>query len=189
LYSAGQLNNLITIYNGIYANTIATDDANVLLLITDAQTEIGNIIAANPAETANLNTNFTAISAKITKETGFQARAGMDIGNVEGNSQTAIMSFVSSLPSYGLDTKVGGTAQYLENVANIDISTPVAVAETSAGQSTVAVLREGRTTEALNATGVSTAATTVDPIPSTPPPQAVLSSSRIFEQQAQAQLY
>jgi hypothetical protein len=188
LYSAGQLNNLITIYDGIYANTIASDEANVLLLITDAQTEIGNIIVTNPAETANLNTNFTAISTKITKETGFQVRAGMDIGNVEGNSQTAIMSFVTSLPSYGLDTKVGGTAQYLENVANIDTSTPVAIAETSAGQSTVAVLREGRTTAGLSVAGVGIAATTVDPIPSTPPPQAVLSSSRIFESQAQAQV-
>jgi len=188
LYSAGSLNNLITIYDGILANTLASDNGNVELLISEAANVIGNIVLANPTETASLNTNFTAISTKITKETGFQVYASIDIGNVIGNSQTAIMSFVNLLPSYGLDTKVGGTAQYLENVANIDISTPAAVAETSAGQSTVAVLREGRTTEALNATGVSTAATIVDPIPSTPPPQAVLSSSRIFEQQAQAQV-
>jgi hypothetical protein len=58
----------------------------------------------------------------------------------------------------------------------------------SAGQSTVAVLREGRTTEGLNVAGVGTSATTVDPIPSTPPPQAVLSSSRIFEREAQSQV-
>ena len=178
LYSAGSLNNLITIYDGIYANTIASDDANVLLLISDAQTEIGNIVVANPTETANLNANFSAISTQITKETGLQITAGLDLGNTAGNSQTSIMSFVSSLPSFGLDTKVGGSAQYLENVST----------SASAGQSIVAVLREGRTVANLNIAGVGTAATTVDPIPSTPPPQAVLSSSRIFEREAQSQV-
>ena len=189
LYSAGSLNNLITIYDGILANTLASDNGNVELLISEAANVIGNIVLANPTETTDLNTNFSAISTKITKETGFQVYASIDVGNVIGNSQTAVMSFVNLLPSYGLDTKVGGTAQYLENVANIDISTPVAVAETSAGQSTVAVMREGRTDAGLNTAGVGTAATTVDPIPSTPPPQAVLSSSRISELQARQQVF
>jgi hypothetical protein len=188
LQTANALGNLITIYNGIYANTIASDEANVLLLISDAGNAIANIITAYPAETTSLNTNFSAISTQITKETELQVRAGMDVGNVLGNNQSAIMSFVSSLPSFGLDTKVGGSAQYLELVANIDLSTANTIAETSAGQSTVAVLREGRTTAALNVAGVGTSATTVDPIPSTPPPQAVLSSSRIFERQAQSQV-
>jgi hypothetical protein len=178
LYDAGSLNNLITIYDGILANAIVSDNGNVLSLISDAANVIGNIANANPTETASLNTNFLAISAQITKETGLQVTAGIDIGNVIGNSQTSIMSFVSSLPGYGLDTKVGGSAQYLENVAT----------SASAGQSTVAVLREGRTTEGLNVAGVGTSATTVDPIPSTPPPQAVLSSSRIFEREAQSQV-
>jgi hypothetical protein len=188
LQTANALGNLITIYNGIYANTIASDEGNVEAGITAAQSEIGIIIAAYPTETASLNTNFSAISTQITKETELQVRAGMDVGNVLGNNQAAIMSFVSSLPSFGLDTKVGGSAQYLELVANIDLSTANTIAETSAGQSTVAVLREGRTTAALNVAGVGTSATTVDPIPSTPPPQAVLSSSRIFEREAQSQV-
>ena len=188
LQTANALGNLITIYNDIYANTIASDEANVLLLISDAGNAIANIITAYPTETTSLNTNFSAISTQITKETELQVKAGMDVGNVLGNNQSAIMSFVSSLPSFGLDTKVGGSAQYLELVANIDLSTANTIAETSAGQSTVAVLREGRTTAALNVAGVGTSATTVDPIPSTPPPQAVLSSSRIFEREAQSQV-
>ena len=170
--------NLIGIYANIYANTQAGDDANVLTLIGDAQANISSIIATNPAETANLNTYFSAISAQITKETELQVKAGIDIGNVQGNSQPSIMSFVSSLPGYGLDTKAGGSAQYLENVAT----------SSSAGQSIVAVLREGRTTAGLNVAGVGTSATTVTPTPSTPPPQAVLSSSRISERQAQSQV-
>ena len=175
---ASNIANLITAYNDILANTIVSDNGNVLLSISDAVNVIGNIANANPTETAGLNTNFLAISAQITKETGLQVTAGIDIGNVIGNSQTSIMSFVSSLPGYGLDTKVGGSAQYLENVST----------SASAGQSTVAVLREGRTTEGLNVAGVGTTATTVDPIPSTPLPQAVLSSSRIFEREAQSQV-
>jgi hypothetical protein len=178
LNQANALANLIAIYDDIYANTIASDDANVLLLISSAQTEIGNIVVAKPTETADLNANFLAISTQITTETGLQVRAGIDIGNVEGNNQASIMSFVSSLPGYGLDTKVGGSAQYLENV----------VTSSSAGQSIVAVLREGRTTAGLNAAGVGTSATTVTPTPSTVPPQAVLSSSRISERQAQSQV-
>jgi hypothetical protein len=192
LYDNGNINNalanLITIYNGIYANTIVSDEGNVGNLITAAQVEIGNIIAANPAETANLNTYFSAISAQITKETELQVKAGIDIGNVQGNSQPAIMSFVSALPGFGLETKVGGSAQYLELVANIDTSTTASSNATSAGQSTVAVLREGRTTTGLNVAGVGTAATTVDPIPSTPPPQAVLSSSKFSEREARLQV-
>jgi predicted RNase H-like HicB family nuclease len=117
LYTAGELGNLITIYDNIYGNI--GDEGVVGYLITDAFNEIENIIAANPAETADLNTYFSAISAQITKEAGFQIKAGMDIGNTLGNSQTSIQSFVFSLPSYGLETKIGGTAQYLEDAAVI----------------------------------------------------------------------
>jgi len=239
--------NLITEYNNILANTLASDNGNVELSISKAANIIGNIANANPTETASLNTNFLAISTQITTETGLQVKAGIDIGNVEGNNQPSIMSFVSSLPGYGLDTKVGGSAQYLEDVAvtsptvvttyiglnsgNIEVGNTagilpgdvvinnpyfanIAVANVVSGntltmtgnttgtlvpdavltfvkkpgQTIVAVLREGRTTAGLNAAGVGTSATTVNPTPSTPPPQAVLSSSRISERQAQSQV-
>jgi len=186
LNQANALVQLIAIYNDIYTNI---GDGNVVAnLVVDAQNEIQNIIAAKPAETTSLNTNFSAISAQITKETGLQINAGMDVGNTQGNNQPAIMSFVSSLPNFGLDTKIGGSAQYLELVANINLANATTIAATSAGQSTVAVLREGRTTTGLNVAGVGTSATTVDPLPSTPPPQAILSSSKFSEQQARSQV-
>ena len=239
--------NLITEYNNILANTLASDNGNVELSISKAANIIVDIANANPTETASLNTNFLAISTQITTETGLQVKAGIDIGNVEGNNQPSIMSFVSSLPGYGLDTKVGGSAQYLEDVAvtsptvvttyiglnsgNIEVGNTagilpgdvvinnpyfanIAVANVVSGntltmtgnttgtpvpdavltfvkkpgQTIVAVLREGRTTAGLNVAGVGTSATTVNPTPSTPPPQAVLSSSRISERQAQSQV-
>jgi hypothetical protein len=177
LYTAGELTGLNTIYVDILSNIAS--DTDVLDLIANARIEIGNIITANPAATANLNTYFSAISTQLTKESGFQTKASIDVANVQANSQISVQSFVISLPSYGLETKVGGTAQYLESVANITAS---------AGQSIVAALREGRTTAGLNASGVGTAANSVESTPATPPPQATLIPSIITEAQARQQV-
>jgi hypothetical protein len=171
--------NLINIYDGILANTLASDNGNVELLISEAANVIENIVLANPTETTELNTNFTAINTQLTREAELLTRAVIDIGNVQGNNQVAIMSFASSLPGYGLDTKVGGSAQYLEEVAEIAVS---------AGQSTVATLREGRTTAGLNAAGVGTAANAVESTPTTPPPQATLLPSKISVREARTQV-
>ena len=173
LYNAGELTDLITIYNDMYGNVAV--DATILTLIGDAQTEINNIIAANPTETTNLNTYFSAISTQLTKEAGFQTTAAIDITNVI-SSQTSTQSFIFSLPSYGLDTKVGGTAQYLEDIATAD----------AYGQAIVATLREGRTTAGLNAAGVGTTANDVPVDPNEIPPQAPLIPSVYSEGQAKS---
>jgi hypothetical protein len=177
LYINNKLDDLATLYNDILGNI--TDNANVLPLIDAAEIEIDRIVSNNPTETTSLNTYFSAISDKITKETGFQNKAGMDIVNTQGNSQLAIQSFVLALPSYGLDTKVGGAAQYIEDVA---------VTGSSAGQSIVATLREGRTTAGLNAAGVGTAGNAVESTPSSPSPQATLIPSQYSQAQAQARV-
>jgi len=188
MYAASQLGNLITIYDNIYANTLASDVANVTTLIGDAQAEIVNIKAnINPAACAELNTYFSSINTQLTREAQLLTRAVIDIGNVQGNNQIAVMSFATSLPGYGLDTKVGGSAQYLEEVTEKTMVGDVLV-RTSAAQSTVATLREGRTTTALNAAGAGTAANAVESTPTTPPPQATLIPSIITEAQARQQV-
>lgn len=151
-------------------------DATILTLIGQAQTEIGNIVTANPAETTELNTYFSAISTQITLETAFQTAAAIDIANVVA-SQTSTQSFVFSLPSYGVDTKVGGTAQYLEDVANIT---------TAGGQAIVGTLREGRSQIGLNGAGVGTAPNVVPADPDQIPPQANLIPSIVSESAARA---
>jgi hypothetical protein len=173
--------NVFVTLNGYYvdmlgniANVTAIDD-----LILDAQNEINVIVGLYPTQTSSLNTYFSAINTQLTKEAELLTRAVIDIGNVQGNNQVAIMSFASSLPGYGLDTKVGGSAQYLEEVAEIAVS---------AGQSTVATLREGRTTAGLNAAGVGTAANAVESTPATPPPQATLLPSKISVREARSQV-
>jgi hypothetical protein len=174
LYAGGQLTNLITIYNNMLGN-VASDVA-ILTLIGEAETEIGNIVAANPAETTELNTYFQAISSQITSETAFQTTAAIDVANVVA-SQTATQSFVFSLPSFGVDTKVGGTAQYLEDVADT---------ATAGGQAIVGVLREGRSQIGLNGSGVGTASNAVPADPDQIPPQANLIPSIVSESAARA---
>jgi hypothetical protein len=168
------LNGYYVDMQGNIANVTAIDN-----LIANAQAEINVIVGLYPTQTSSLNTYFTAINTQLTREAELLTQAVIDIGNVQGNNQVAIMSFVSSLPSYGLDTKVGGSAQYLEDVAEI---------ATSTGQSTVATLREGRTTAGLNAAGVGTAGNAVESTPATPPPQATLIPSRYSKAQAHCQI-
>jgi hypothetical protein len=168
---------------GNIANITAIDN-----LIVDAQTEINVIVGLYPTQTSSLNTYFSAINTQLTREAELLTRAVIDIGNVQGNNQVAIMSFASSLPGYGLDTKVGGSAQYLEEIANIDLTDDNTSNATSAGQSTVATLREGRTTAGLNAAGVGTAANAVESAPTTPPPQATLLPSKISVREARSQV-
>ena len=175
LYTAGQLGNLADIYRWMVSN-IANGDGAILSLCGSAQSEIENIIDANPVETAKLNTYFSAISTQITKEVGYQTKAAMDVANVVA-SETSTQSFILSLPSYGVDTKVGGTAQYLEDVANIT---------TAGGQAIVATLREGRSKLGLNESGVGTAANLVPADPDQIPPQANLIPSIVSESAARA---
>ena len=174
LYAAGQLTNLITIYNNMLGNVAS--DAAILTLIGEAETEIGNIVAANPTETTDLNTYFSAISSQITSEVALQTAAAIDVANVVA-SQTSTQSFIFSLPSFGVDTKVGGTAQYLEDVADIT---------TAGGQAIVATLREGRSKIGLNGSGVGTAANSVPADPDQIPPQANLIPSIVSESSARA---
>lgn len=174
LYTAGQLTNLITIYNNMLGNVAS--DAAILTLIGEAETEIGNIISANPAETTELNTYFSTISSQITSEVAFQAAAAIDVANVVA-SQTSTQSFIFSLPSFGVDTKVGGTAQYLEDIADIT---------TAGGQAIVATLREGRSRIGLSGSGVGTAANSVPADPDQIPPQANLIPSIVSESAARA---
>lgn len=176
LYDAGELDDLITIYDDMLGN-VASDSA-ILSLIGNAQSEIANVISANPAETTNLNTYFSAMSTQITNETTFQNISGLNIAGTT-SSQTSTQSFVFSLPSYGVDTKVGGSAQYLESVADVS---------TAGGQAIVAVLREGRSRLGLNAAGVGTASNSVSADPAEIPPQANLIPSVVSESSARANI-
>lgn len=133
-------------------------------LIAAANAEIVNLVAAYPVQTAALNSSWTQMAQALTNEPINQARAGLIWANLLGNSQQAIFGLVFQLPNKGLDTAVGGQAEFFQKLADqSDIY----------GQTIVGLLRQGPTTAALNRAGINTANNIpVDPNP--PPPQADL---------------
>jgi hypothetical protein len=84
------------------------------------------------------------------------------------------MSFVQSLPGYGLNTEQNGPAQFLETVADLG---------TQGGQAIVACLREGKNNAVLSAVNVGVD-TSIPSTPATIPPQANLLPSTYSDAEA-----
>jgi len=177
IMTALQSANAFYTLNSIYVDMLGNiaSETEIGNLIANAQVAISNIVSSYPTQTSSLNTYFSAINTQLTNEVAFQTKATLSLTDVAANSQISTLSFVFSLPGYGNDTKVGGTAQYLESVADVAIA---------AGQSVVGTLRDGRTNTVLNLAGVGTAANAVEDTPETPPPQATLLPSVFTERQA-----
>ena len=74
------------------------------------------------------------------------------------------MAFVQSLPEYGLDVFAGGTAYFLEQIADTS---------TQGGQAMVGCLREGRNNARLNTTQLGTDIAPKDVSAVTPSPVIV----------------
>ena len=167
---------------GTYGNyttpALAVNAAFNTGLIPAAQSIISGLVSSYPSQTANLNTNWNNMGKQLTLETNTQANAKLVFGNLVANDQGSIYSLIFSLPSYGLQTEVGGTAQFFEAVANT---------ATQGGQAIVGVLRQGQNQEALNNAGILTNSN-VPSEPATVPPQAQLSSADYTVAQASALL-
>jgi hypothetical protein len=100
--------------------------------------------------------------SQLTLEQSTQTKANLDFALLTPNSTSSIYSLTFSLPSYGQDTTVGGTASFMQGVANVNNLT---------GQTIIAVMRQGQTN--LNSTGISSNAQVPDN-PNPPIPQAPL---------------
>lgn len=130
---------------GVYANG---NDAFTTGLIPAATTIISGLIATYPVETATLNTAFNSICQQIETEGQNQARAGINYNDgAASDNQTNVLSLVGNLPQYGLNNAPGGTADFLNTIADTTII---------GGQAIVGALREGRNNLALNAAGITT---------------------------------
>ena len=172
--STGPITGLPSPYNAgePYANA---DVVISTVLIPAAQDEIGTIISSLTAEQlATLNTSYDTMANQLSTEKQFQVKATIDFSTAIGNSQATTQSMIFALPAYGLETKVGGTAEFLEAVANVDIA---------GGQAIVGCLREGRTQVALNEAGVASA-NQISDTPTSVPPQADLIPSEYSQNQA-----
>jgi hypothetical protein len=191
------LSNLTTIYtrmentvNGVYGNAVSgpvvipagyaagtyanADAAFSNALISNAVIEIGNIVTAYPTQTTSLNTEFNTMAQKIISETDNLTLATINIADLNTNDRSPVMSFVESLPEYGVNKEENGPTWFLEQVADLN---------TLGGQAIVACLREGQNLAVLNNVGIGVD-TSIPSEPSSPSPVANLIPATYTESQA-----
>jgi hypothetical protein len=171
VYNVG---NTVVIPAGPGAGTYGNADAAMQVLISNAAVEVSSIQSAYPTQSANLNTNFTDMAASLAAENTNLSLASIDIPNLLTTGRGPIMSFVQSLPNYGVNTEENGPSQFLESVADLN---------TQGGQAIVACLREGRNIAALSAVNVGVD-TDIPATPATVPPQANLIPSTYSDAEA-----
>lgn len=171
VYSTG---NTVVIPAGPGAGTYGNVDSALSALISDASNTVSGIQSSYPTQSANLNTNFTDMASSLSTENINLSLASIDIPNLLTTGRGPIMSFVQSLPNYGVNTQENGPSQFLETVADLN---------TQGGQAIVACLREGRNLSALNAVNVGVD-TNIPATPATVPPQANLIPSTYSDAEA-----
>jgi hypothetical protein len=171
VYSVG---NTVVIPAGPGAGTYSNVDSALSALISDASNTVSGIQSSYPTQSANLNTNFTDMASSLSTENTNLSLASIDIPNLLTTGRGPIMSFVQSLPNYGVNTQENGPSQFLETVADLN---------TQGGQAIVACLREGRNIAALNAVNVGVD-TNIPATPATVPPQANLIPSTYSDAEA-----
>jgi hypothetical protein len=153
----------------------ATYDEALAYLVTKANAAVGTVIGALPAATT-VAADWTALAQHFANESVFQGKAGIDWATIPSNLELPTTVFITSLASYGQDTSEGGTAQFLEAVANTEVQ---------AGQALVGAMREGRNNEALDAESVKHD-NVIPEAPSSPIPQATLSNAEYTVAEARA---
>ena len=191
------LSNLTTIYtrmentvNGVYGNAVSgpviipagyaagvyanADVAFSTGLIPNAVIEIGNVVTTYPTQTTSLNSEFNTMAQKIISETDNLTLATIDIAELNTEDRSPVMSFVETLPTYGVNKEQNGTAYFLEQVADLT---------TLGGQAIVGCLREGQNLAVLNNIGIGVD-TNIPSEPSSPNPVANLIPATYTESQA-----
>jgi len=142
------------------------DDAFGNGLIPAANSAISNIANAYSAEANTTNQAYANMATQLSYNVTNCVAAGIPIGNlvsnianadVESNSISSVMSFVSNLHEIGLDVSQGGQAQFVQEISNVS---------TLSGQAVIASMREGRNIAILNAAGVQldTQVSSVNPV-------------------------
>ena len=156
-------------------NPYADYDSALAALITRADQAVGAILSAIPAAAESAQ-GWTVMAQHFANEAVFQDKAGIDFATIPGNQELPITVFITALSSYGQDTAEGGTAQFLESIANVEVQ---------AGQAIVGAMREGRNNETLDAESVRHDNVIPD-APAEAPAQATLSDSEYTVAEARA---
>jgi hypothetical protein len=202
MQTAGKFSGLITLYTtmtnvnlGLYGNPVTGPIANVPgsgnlvyanatvcyanLLFSQAIANTNSIISANPTEVANLNAGSNQLASDVTLDLQALGDAGIDIFNLEPGGRSSVTSFVQSLHDYGKDITEYGPAWYLQQVTDTSVL---------AGQSVVAVMREGVNIDVISNAGLKQD-TAVPDTPKNPiPPSTQLIPSTQNSSQAKANI-
>jgi hypothetical protein len=112
----------------IYSTPEGARNAAISAIITAINTvTIPGLQATYPTQSALMNTNFANICQQMGNEQDLQYRAGLrfsdNFANLLAGNQPAVYSFIFGLPGYGQQTKQGGTAQFLEALADYNPTT------------------------------------------------------------------
>ena len=150
-------------------------DSALAALIIRANQAVGAVLSTIPAA-ADSAAGWTAMAQHFANEAVFQGKAGIDFTTIPGNLELPVTVLITGLAGYGQDTSDGGTAQFLESIANVEVQ---------AGQALVGAMREGRNNEALDAESVKHD-NVIPEAPSSPIPQATLSDGEYTVAQARA---
>ena len=173
VYNTG-IDDTVVIPAGPGAGTYANPDEALNALIIVAAAEVAGIESVYPTQSSVLNSNFTSMAANLNKENINLSLASIDVANLDPTSRGPIMSFVQSLPDYGVNTEQDGPAQFLETIANLS---------TQGGQAIVACLREGKNIFVLDAVGAGQD-TVIPSTVNSVPPRANLIPSTYTEAEA-----
>jgi hypothetical protein len=139
-----QTSNLIGIYNSIYTSLSGPGPYTDLdTLITNANTEISNILASKPVAAQLLIDEYNTFGTHLKKEQDARNLALPGLSDLTSN-ETDVISFIDSLDQYALETEFAGASLTLENIANITIP---------GGNFLVASMREARNAKRLGLTG------------------------------------
>jgi hypothetical protein len=129
----------------IYVDMLsAANDAAMITLIANANTEIASIGSVHPAEVAAMNTDWVYMANLMNLSARYTTEAGIDYFNLQTGDKNSVYGFVQNLPRYGLLTANGDAAEFLINLADTAIL---------GGQATVGAMREGRNQARLAANG------------------------------------
>jgi hypothetical protein len=142
----GEYSNVNAAFTGEGANA----NANIIGgagLIPVASTEVGNVVTLYPVQTTTLNQDWTTMAQELATEKSIQAKIPLDYANLQANSSTATYGFIMALPQYGQQTEQGGTADFIESLADTS---------TEGGQAIIASLRQGINQDALGSAGIGT---------------------------------
>jgi hypothetical protein len=130
------------------AGTYATRDSAVATgLIPSAQTEIANVATLYPGPVSLLNQYWTEMGNQLLRERSLQAASSLNWSTLDSNAATVMLSWISNLPSRGLDVEPGGSNDFIRSIADMTSFT---------GQCVVGCLQQGQNQTAFDQAGIST---------------------------------